>query len=157
MMEKKQISTICDDLSGVNINQATKQGYIFCPVGGLFDASYPNSKLRRGRVQGGGKITPTLTCNPDCLWFVDSINENYDENGMKIKNVRFRKLTERECFRLMGVPDKMIDTLLESNEVSRSQMYKMAGNSIAVPVLKNIFRTLFVEENSEVGQSNKLF
>lgn len=154
-MEKK-INTINEDYSGVNINQATKQGYIFCPVGGLFDASYPKSKLRRGRVQGNGKIVPTLTCSPDCLWFVDSINET-EEDGMKVKNVRFRKLTERECFRLQGVPDEMIDTLLESGEVSRSQMYKQAGNSICVPVLKNIFRTLFVEENSEIGQSNKLF
>lgn len=37
----------------IKIKQATKQGYIECEDGGVFDASYPNSKLRRGRVQGG--------------------------------------------------------------------------------------------------------
>lgn len=47
------------------VRQATKGGYIACPVGGVFDASYPNSKLRRGRVQGGGDISPTVTCSPE--------------------------------------------------------------------------------------------
>ena len=37
----------------LKIPQATKKGYIECPVGGCFDWSYPTSKLRRGRVQGG--------------------------------------------------------------------------------------------------------
>lgn len=38
----------------IKIRQATAQGYIECPPGGGFDASYPNSKLRRGRVQDNG-------------------------------------------------------------------------------------------------------
>lgn len=38
----------------VKIRQATKQGWIECEVGGVADLSYPDSKLRRGRVQGGG-------------------------------------------------------------------------------------------------------
>lgn len=40
----------------VNVRQATKKGYIECDteIGGLFDSSYPTSKIRRGRVQGGG-------------------------------------------------------------------------------------------------------
>ena len=37
----------------VKIRQATKQGWIECEVGGVADLSYPDSKLRRGRVQGG--------------------------------------------------------------------------------------------------------
>lgn len=152
--EKKQVKTIADDNSGLNIHQATKTGYIFCPVKGLFDSSYPKSKLRRGRVQGGGQICPTLTTSPDCLWIVDSINETEDD--MKIKNVRIRKLTERECFRLMGLEDEDIDKLVES-DISSSQLYKMSGNSIVVDVLYNIFRTMFVEQNIEKGQSNKLF
>lgn len=45
----------------VGIKQATKQGYIECEVGGVADFAYPDSKLRRGRVQGGGQISPTLT------------------------------------------------------------------------------------------------
>lgn len=153
--QDKQVRTIADDNSGLNIHQATKTGYIFCPVGGLFDSSYPKSKLRRGRVQGGGQICPTLTTSPECLWIVDSIKEEQNDK-MKIKNVRFRKLTERECFRLMGLDDEDIDKLVAS-DISSSQLYKMSGNSIVVDVLYNIFRTMFVEQNAEKGQSNKLF
>lgn len=43
----------------IYIKQATKQGYIACKNGGVFDCSYPTSKLRRGRVQGGGNFTNT--------------------------------------------------------------------------------------------------
>ena len=45
----------------VRIKQATKQGFIECVVGGAVDLSYPNSKTRRGRVQEGGTICPTIT------------------------------------------------------------------------------------------------
>ena len=43
------------------IKQATSKGYIEMEVGGVFDASYPNSKTRRGRVQEGGTICLTIT------------------------------------------------------------------------------------------------
>lgn len=45
----------------IRVKQATKQGWINCKNGGVFDTSYPTSTLRRGRVQGGGNICPTLT------------------------------------------------------------------------------------------------
>lgn len=45
----------------LHIPQATEKGYIECPVWGCFDWNYPKSELRRGRVQGGGKICPTIT------------------------------------------------------------------------------------------------
>lgn len=44
----------------IRVKQATKQGYILCENGGVADLSYPNSKLRRGRVQGGGRYVPRL-------------------------------------------------------------------------------------------------
>lgn len=52
------------------IKQATKKGYIEIPPGGVFDASYPESLTRRGRVQDNGKISPTLTAGgePPCLY-----------------------------------------------------------------------------------------
>jgi hypothetical protein len=40
----------------IRVKQATKQGYILCENGGVADLSYPNSKLRRGRVQGGKPV-----------------------------------------------------------------------------------------------------
>lgn len=54
----------------LTIRQATKKGYIEIPQGGVFDASYPDSPTRRGRVQGDGFISPTLTAGgePPCLF-----------------------------------------------------------------------------------------
>ena len=45
----------------IGVRQATKTGYIKCAVPGCADLSYPTSKLRRGRVQGGGHVAPTIT------------------------------------------------------------------------------------------------
>ena len=42
----------CDE-HYVKVRQATSLGYILCPYGGVADLSFPTSKLRRGRVQGG--------------------------------------------------------------------------------------------------------
>ena len=156
--KKIYVSSVDVDNNGLNIANATKTGYLFCPVGGVYDMSYPNSKLRRGRVQEGGEVCPTLTCAPDNIQLLDSIEYTNDmeDTNKKVKNIRIRKLTERECFRLMGLKDEEIDKILDSS-LCRTRLYKMAGNSICVPVLTNIFRTMFIDKNSEVGQSNKLF
>lgn len=63
---------------------------------------------------------------------------------------RIRKLTERECFRLMGVEDADIDTV-QASGVSRSAQYKMAGNSIVVDVLYHIFRQAFTNDLDTKG------
>ena len=54
--------------------------------------------------------------------------------------VRIRKLTPGECFRLMGFTDDDFDKI---KGISNSQLYKMAGNSIVVNVLTEIFKELF--------------
>lgn len=53
-----------------------------------------------------------------------------------------RKLTPRECFRLMGLNDEDIDKIQKVN-ISNTQQYKLAGNSIVVNVLEEIFKNLF--------------
>lgn len=63
---------------------------------------------------------------------------------------RIRKLTPRECFRLMGVDDPNIDKLMGAS-ISNSQLYKCAGNSIVVDVLYHIFRKIYVEPNPDNG------
>lgn len=73
------------------------------------------------------------------------------------KKFRIRKLTPRECFRLMGVDDKDIDTI-QATGLSNSAQYKLAGNSIVVDVLYHIFRTLLVEEDKpKAGEQLMLF
>ena len=57
---------------------------------------------------------------------------------------RIRKLTPRECFRLMGMRDDDIDKI-QAAGISNTQQYKMAGNSIVVNVLEAIFKNLFME------------
>lgn len=56
-------------------------------------------------------------------------------------NYRVRKLTPKECWRLMGFDDADFDKA--SKENSKTQLYKQAGNSIVVDVLENIFANLF--------------
>ena len=79
-----------------------------------------------------------------------------------IKSYAIRKLTPKECFRLMGVRDNVIGTMQSSNAqaaerlpgwngkgnpedmaISASQQYKQAGNSIVVDVLAHIYEQLF--------------
>lgn len=65
-----------------------------------------------------------------------------DEFDLSITDYRIRKLTPRECWRLMGFTDIEFDCAQMSGN-SNSQLYKQAGNSIVVDVLACIFRELF--------------
>lgn len=71
-------------------------------------------------------------------------------------NPRIRKLTPRECFRLMGCDEPTIDKLL-SARISNAQLYKMAGNSIVVDVLTAIFDKMFVHKGPGPGQQMSIF
>lgn len=64
------------------------------------------------------------------------------DSMVALDGLRIRKLTPKECFRLMAFEDKDIDCLID-NKISNTQLYKMAGNSIVVDVLKYIFKELF--------------
>ena len=63
--------------------------------------------------------------------------------------MRIRKLTPRECGRLMDVDDKDLDIMLNCG-ISKSALYKLFGNSICVGVLYNIFRKLFIETEQDI-------
>lgn len=117
----------------MRIKQASKTGSKPICNGGVFDNSYPHSNTRRGRVQGGGKICPTITAAaaPEILHLFK------DENG----EYCFRRLTERECFRFQGVPEEYIDRI-QGAGISGSRQYALAGNSICVDVLAGIFSSL---------------
>lgn len=61
--------------------------------------------------------------------------------GLKVTDgIRVRKLMPIECFRLMGFSDEQFSRL---HDLSDSQLYKIAGNSIVVDVLMAIFQNLF--------------
>lgn len=69
----------------------------------------------------------------------------------EITDFRIRKLTPKECWRLMGFTDEdyykarvaLEDRFYNGRDRSNSQMYKMAGNSIVVEVLEGIFKQMF--------------
>lgn len=91
----------------------------------------PNEYDISNRVYHEYDISPTLTAT--------SGNE---AKKIVSRDYRIRKLTPRECFRLMGMNDNDIDKIQQSG-ISNSQQYKMAGNSIVVNVLEEIFKKLF--------------
>ena len=66
------------------------------------------------------------------------------DTTMFTNNMRIRKLTPRECFRLMGWKDDQIDKI-QASGVSNAQQYRQAGNGIVVQVLEAIFKALFLK------------
>ena len=61
-------------------------------------------------------------------------------------NKKYRKLTPKEYVRLMGFSDSDYE-LLVKNGISKTQLYKMAGNSIVVPVLEHLFKQIYQKED----------
>lgn len=92
-----------------------------------------NEQVRR--VYGANGISPTLNTMQ---------GGNRQPKILEGLDYRIRKLTPRECFRLMGMRDDDIDKI-QAAGISNTQQYKMAGNSIVVNVLEAIFKNLFME------------
>lgn len=103
----------------------------------------------------GGGMTPMLT---DADLETTKTKEFIEQvRGHEEIRYRIRKLTPRECFRLMGVDDADIDKIQESG-ISNSQQYKMAGNSIVVDTLYHLFRKMFIATGCErEGHQQTLF
>lgn len=112
------------DMTGVKVIEATKQGYAVAEEGDSINFEQPNSKTRRGRVGKGLANTLTTSCNQGVL-----------EQGYRI-----RKLTPLECWRLQGFPDNVFRKA--EQVVSNSQLYKQAGNSVTVNVIAAIAEKL---------------
>lgn len=92
-----------------------------------------------GRVYSADGISPTINC---C---------GGGDREPKIIATRIRKLTPRECFRLMDVSEPNIDKLLNAG-ISNSQLYKLAGNSIVCSTIYHVLRKIFIEKENENQQ-----
>ena len=68
--------------------------------------------------------------------------------------LRIRKLTPKECFRLMGFSDEDFSKA-EQVPTSNAQLYKQAGNSIVVNVLEEILKELFINEKKPKRQTDQ--
>jgi DNA (cytosine-5)-methyltransferase 1 len=138
----------CDDL--IKIKSATLKGYEEASEGDSINFSVPNSETRRGRV--GKQVAQTLDTGCQQGVIIDRTNDfgentriykkyspalRSERSGLEtISDYKIRRLTPRECFRLMDFPDSF------TWPVSDSQAYKQAGNSIVVNVLYKILKNL---------------
>lgn len=95
--------------------------------GVIIDDTYAN---RKPRVYD--KYAPSLRAEREGLKTIHLESNN---------KIRIRKLTPKECFRLMGFDDEDHD-VVEAAGISNSQRYKMAGNSIVVNVAAKILKNL---------------
>jgi DNA (cytosine-5)-methyltransferase 1 len=151
----------------VKIKSATSKGYEEATEGDSINFSIPNSETRRGRVGKGVAQTLDTGCKQGVVFadkrLTETVNKNnftqgipsvidsYNQSVSEIiaptvkppHNDRFmfdgskiRRLTPRECFRLMDFPDTF------TWNVSDSQAYKQAGNSICVGVLAKIIEKI---------------
>ena len=116
--------TAQDNNTVMKIIEKTKKGYDTAEDGDFVSLAYPNSETRRGRV-GHGVAQTLLT----------------EKEGAVVEQNRIRKLTPREYWRLMDFDDEDFDRA--SQVVSRSQLYKQAGNSIVVNCMVAIFGQLY--------------
>lgn len=116
------ITTVQKD-NYVAVRTANKTGYDVAKDGDGVDLAYPKSTTRRGRVgHGVSKTLPTS-----------------GSQGV-LDGFRIRKLTPKECWRLMGFDDADFEKAAKVN--SNTQLYKQAGNSIVVDVLEAILKEL---------------
>ena len=100
----------------------------------------------QGRVYHPDGLAPTLNCKGGgnlepfvLVKDIPTVIEGDDEYAV-------RRMTPKECFRLMGFDDADFELLVE-NGISNTQLYKMAGNSISVNMLEFLFCQIFDNEN----------
>lgn len=85
-------------------------------------------------------IAPTLTSTSAGKEKI-IVDEKRKVVSMESEYLRIRKITPKECFRLMGFDDSDFEKAEVVN--SNTQLYKQAGNSIVVPVVEHIISALF--------------
>ncbi len=149
----------------IQVKSATSRGYEEAQEGDSINFSVPNSETRRGRVGKGVAQTLDTACNQGVMigafrgrnpnntsdrttgipteqrleintQGISNTLTSVQKDNVLIENYKIRRLTPRECFRLMDFPDSF------TWPVSDSQAYKQAGNSIVVNVLYKILKQL---------------
>lgn len=148
------------------VKNNTQQGYLLAEDGDGVDIS-SRMEHHRGTVQKGMAQTlltdgrQGVVVHPNYIqweqkglhksdtraWFGNKFSGTLTTKGGEQKkvcedlsNLRIRKLTPRECGRLMGVRDEDIDKIMKNQ--SNSKAYHLFGDSIVVDVLMAIFKEL---------------
>jgi DNA (cytosine-5)-methyltransferase 1 len=157
-------AALCATDNSIKVKSATSKGFEEATENDSINFSVPTSETRRGRVGKGVAQTLDTQCNQG-VWIADyrsdeglrvrkdeispcmtsSMRDSEEWNpkaGTRNPpligyDYKIRRLTPRECFRLMDFPDSF-----DFSVVSDSQAYKQAGNSIVVRVLQKIIGNL---------------
>ena len=168
---------ICDDVENnfnLKIKNATKQGYLEAHDG---DGIYiSNIDKKRGTVQK--EMIPTLKTSLDIGVVTKEIiigstqkHAAVSENGivptltsstgiggghvpMHNYDLKIRKLTPKECWKLIGFNEEEFEKAARVN--SNAQLYKQAGNSIVVNVLQAILKNLLMKEGKIMEKKDEV-
>ena len=95
------------------------------------------------RVHSTNGLAPTVETRNRAK-YLEIDKKKYNKLDFEI-----RKLTPRECFRLMGLSEEQINKIQQTG-LSDSAQYKLAGNSIVVNVLEGIFKNLFINNSNSL-------
>ncbi len=121
---------LCPTDNHIKIKSATSKGYEIC---------YNDKKLNdtiKKNILPTGQIKAIDTHNRKVQDNAPTLTEPHHNTTRLWDGYKIRRLTPRECFRLMDFPDTF------TWSVSDSQAYKQAGNSIVVNVLYKILKNL---------------
>lgn len=110
-------------------------------LGGIGKENEFGSQYRQGnRVYSSDACAMALNSQP--------VGNAGGNSYLYIVGYRIRKLTPRECGRLMGVSDEDISKMAAVN--SNTQLYKQFGNSIVVDVMCAMFKNLNINQGDTV-------
>lgn len=135
----KSISPTLSTMQGGNtqpkvlIKANNSLGYNEAKDGDSISLDHPNSDKKHSRVTKN--VSRTLATSQD----VGVIRLKYNKDDYV--DFSIRKLTPKECWRLMGFSDSQFEKA--QSVCSNTQLYKQAGNSIVVDVMQYIFKNLF--------------
>ena len=132
---KRNGQGIIEPLEGFDLSEKMK-AYI-----NSYNGKY---KVSDGNLVVNREIAVAKTTREGCTradssdYISTEMDGNKNVAGMDLLPYRIRKLTPKECWRLMGFTDKDVDSAVAVG-MSNTQLYKQAGNSIVVQVLEAIF------------------
>lgn len=114
------------DKEGIAPTLTTNPAYTKIKVEGYIDNKHKDKDMYR--VMGTDGISPTLT-------------KGGSQHRLIKEEIRIRRITPTESFRLQSFPDEWIHRLRE-NGISNTQLYKMAGNAVTSNVIKALVDNL---------------
>jgi len=170
--DKDQAESVSNYFLLNNLNQIRLDSKNIIPISNFLRLDYSNGKYRKEAIESTPSYTPSrekIYDNNLILAVDDKAKENvyartittkqdrnpnsgiiaYNKIELVNHNKKYRNLTPRECFLLMGFSEQQFDSLMENNFkvigrnfLSVSRLIRLAGNSIVVPVLEALFNQI---------------